>query len=199
MTKPFGLNVSFKTAAQLVKMPGSFTCAGGGVSDVCNGLLAKQNSVVFKPIVVLAIKYMWAVKSKTPISAPLLGYEGANAETLIVDKKPGGGGGRRTADSQSGDGTANWNGICPFILPTMKEKFEHMARLPNHATKDKGGFPKGTAKWPKRTDADILSFGTGYSLAPYRSRGQEDVLGRREDKSGGAHGVGSLARRTRWW
>lgn len=157
MTKPFGLNVSFKTAAQLVKMPGSFTCAGGGVSDVCNGLLAKQNSVVFKPIVVLAIKYMWAVKSKTPISASLLGYEGANAETLIVDKKPGGGGGRRTADSQSGDGTANWNGICPFILPTMKEKFEHMARLPNHAAKDKGGFPKGTTKWPKRTDADILS------------------------------------------
>ena len=86
MTKPFGLNVSFKTAAQLVKMPGSFTCAGGGVSDVCNGLLAKQNSVVFKPIVVLAIKYMWAVKSKTPISAPLLGYEGANAETLIVER-----------------------------------------------------------------------------------------------------------------
>ena len=200
MTKPFGLNVSFKTAAQLVKMPGSFTCAGGGVSDVCNGLLAKQNSVVFKPIVVLAIKYMWAVKSKTPISASLLGYEGANAETLIVDKKPGGGGGRRTADSQSGDGTANWNGICPFILPTMKEKFEHMARLPTpepcHQRQRR--LPEGDRKVAE-TDRRRHPFGTGCSLAPYRSRGQEDVLGRREDKSGGAHGVDCLARRTRWW
>ena len=145
-----GLNISIKTAAMLVDMSEDRgVCRGPNISDTCNALHGKQNSITYVPIVALAVKYAWLVQGDQPISATKLGYEGPDPDLMF---KP-----RQNSGNRSG--VADFSGICPAIKKVIISKWTHMARLPGTCDdKDPGGeIPRGTTVWPRVTDDAVMA------------------------------------------
>jgi len=133
MTKQEGMNISLTSAAQLV----SLKCGQPALSDVCNGLAAKENSAVFIPILTLAVMYMVLVKiGNNPVDPSQLGYAGDD------------GLGERKGNGQVEGQRAKWGGICPEINDAIASRLKFI--------KDTK-LPVGTNVFPKISDGDVRS------------------------------------------
>ena len=83
-----GMNVSYTSIAMMVPVPGG-RCGQPAVSDVLNGLVGRERSSVFLPIVELALRYSYLrLLGFDPIAPSMLGFADDNG--LIAHRKVNG-------------------------------------------------------------------------------------------------------------